>query len=143
MFLREKFMGKKILKGLLIVMLLSGVTNASDENDTPNINKKEYITISNADLIEHKEQIDLLNQRSTKIEEKQIDQHEQTVQELQTLKQEFSYLKQQNVRLEQQNAEIKQQNIELKQQNLKLEQKMDQQNMQTNAFLEQLLKKFK
>ena len=83
-------------------MLLSGVTNASDENDTPNINKKEYITISNSNLIQHKQQIDLLNQRSTKIEKTQIDQYEQTVQELQNLRKEISGLKQQNSELKQQ-----------------------------------------
>ena len=93
-------MGKKILKSLLIVMLLSGVSYSSEENDSPSEHKEEYVTITMQQLEEYKNQINKTIEIMKKTEGRLI----------------F---------LEQQNIEIK------------------QQNMQTNAFLEQLLKKFK
>ena len=134
-------MGKKILNMMLLFTVLSGSILAIENRDidTPD----GIVQIAYSDLFKYKEQLDLINKTSDEIEQKQIDQHEQTTQELQTLKQEFSYLKQQNIRLEQEVVEVNQQNAEIKQQNLKLEQKMDQQSAQTNISLEQILQKLK
>ena len=87
-------MGKKFLKSLLIVMLLSGVSYSAEENDSPSEHKEEYITITVQQLEEYKNRI---NQN--------LEIMENTEKRL--------------IFLEQQNAEIKQQNIEV---NQKLEQ---------------------
>ena len=88
-------------------MFLSGIVNASDENDTPN-NNDESIQITMSQLIEHKNQIASLNEKLQTIEKIRSDQYEQIVQALQQLKNENSELKQKielqiqhNVKLEQ------------------------------------------
>ena len=114
-------MGKKILNMMLLFTVLSGSILAIENRDidTPD----GIVQIAYSDLVKYKEQLDLINKTSDEIEQKQIDQHEQTTHELLTLKQEFSYLQQQNARLKQEVVEV----------NQKLE--------QTNAFLEQILQK--
>ena len=139
-------MGKKALKGLLTIILLSGVANASDENDAPNINKDEYISVSKTDLMKHKEQIDLLAQNSAKLDEIRLERVNKVSQELQRLtEQRFSELKQESSELieqrlsglRQQTSVLRQGFFELIQQNSELR----QQNTRTNVILEQILQK--
>ena len=115
-------MGKKILKGLLFVMFLSGAVIASEENDSPNYINHEYITISKQQLIEHKEQLKINSQITDRTDNRVI----LLEQEICGLKQEICGLKQAMESQIQQNVELKQQNVELKQQNVKLDKMLQQ-----------------